>query len=315
MEPFKSFTTLDGWASILVLVFLELVLGVENLVFIAITSDRLPDRQKSLGRRVGLVAAFLMRSLLLCLGFMLTRLTQTLFTLPFDLPLIDPAFNAKDLILLVGGGYLVYKGVHELAEKLTMEKEMAAFEHPEASVGPAPSTLPQAVGTIMVMDMVFSIDSVITAIGLSGDILLMIFAVMVAISIIIAFADAISEFINENPSVKIMALVFIIAVGVKLVVLAFGVEFFVEGSEVEVADLMLYFAMGFALVISVVQMVYNNRLVKLLQEATEYKVIRQLMVDERLEPGAYLSASQEEEGLPYGDDLNLSGYDEAAWGS
>jgi predicted tellurium resistance membrane protein TerC len=311
MESLKSFTTLDGWVSILVLVFLELVLGVENLVFIAITSDRLPDGQKSLGRRIGLIAAFVMRCVLLVMGFMLTRLTQTLFMLPLRLPLIDPAINAKDLILLAGGGYLVYKGIHELKEKLTMSKEMAEYEHPDAMDKPTLITLPQAVGTIMVMDMVFSIDSVITALGLSGEILLMIFAVLVAITVIIIFADTISEFINDNPSVKIMALVFIIAVGLKLVILAFGVEFFVEGSEVDVADLMLYFAMGFALVIAVVLMVYNRRLITLLQEATEHRVIKEMAIDERLEPGAQMSAAQEGDQL-YGDE-NVSGYDDAVW--
>jgi predicted tellurium resistance membrane protein TerC len=253
----------EGWVSLLTLIFLEMVLGIDNLVFIAITTDRLPEQKRHIGRRFGLIAALIMRIFLLSIGFLLIHLTFTIFVLPIDIPGTDPAFNAKDLILLVGGAYLVYKGITELFQKISV-KEIEEAHH-EKKTGVRRTGLiglPQAIGTIALMDMIFSLDSVITAIGMSGQLLIMILAVMIAVFVMILFADPISEFINDNPEMKILALAFIIAVGVKLIAESLGIEILVEGTEVEVMDLMLYFAMFFSIAITAAQMIYNHRVRK-----------------------------------------------------
>jgi predicted tellurium resistance membrane protein TerC len=272
LELFAPLATTAGWVTLLTLIFLELVLGIDNLVFIAITTDRLPPEKQHIGRRIGLVAALVMRVILLCFAAWLTHLTNTLFTLPFDLPGIDPAINTRDLILLVGGVYLVYKGIAELIEKISHRAiaEKHGVDEQGKPVSARRITLVQAIGTIMVMDMIFSLDSVITAVGLSGEIIIMIIAVMLAVGIMIVFADPIANFINANPEMKILALTFIVAVGVKLVVESFDIHLAIEGtgtagvhgSEVNAIDLMLYFAMLFSLIITVLQMVYNNRVEK-----------------------------------------------------
>ncbi|MDR3053195.1 MAG: hypothetical protein LBU48_04985, partial [Coriobacteriales bacterium] len=170
--------------------------------------------------------------------------------------------------LLLGGAYLIYKGILELKEKISF-KEIKAAHHEEKTGEQIRGliTLPQAIGTIALMDMIFSLDSVITAIGLAGDtLIIMVLAVMIAVIVMIIFADPISEFINSNPEMKILALAFIVIVGVKLVVESLGVEICIEGTEIEVMDLMLYFAMFFSIAITVIQMVYNNRVEKVEQQ-------------------------------------------------
>jgi predicted tellurium resistance membrane protein TerC len=258
---FAPFLTAGGWLSLLTLVFLELVLGIDNLVFIAITTDRLPESKKRLGRRFGLVAALIMRSILLGLGFLIIHLTVTLFTLPLNIPGVDSTINAKDLILLLGGTYLVYKGIAEIKEKISVKEIEREHGHPDAR-HTGLITLPRAVGTIALMDMIFSLDSVITALGMSGEILIMIIAVMLAVFVMIIFADPISEFINANPEMKILALAFIVVVGVKLILEALGIEIHIAGANIEVMDLMLYFAMFFSLAITIIQMVYGSRVEK-----------------------------------------------------
>lgn len=267
MDFLAPFATADGWISLLTLIFLEIVLGIDNLVFIAITTDRLPEHLKHLGRRFGLIAALIMRIILLSLGFLIIQLTVTLFTLPFTIPGTDPAINAKDLILLVGGAYLVYKGIAELQEMISHKGIEEA--HKEATTGVRTSgliSLPRAIGTIALMDMIFSLDSVITAIGMSGQLLVMVFAVMIAVFLMIIFADPIAEFINSNPEMKILALSFILVVGVKLVAESLGIEILIEGTDIDVMDIMLYFAMFFSMAITALQMVYHNRIKKIAGE-------------------------------------------------
>jgi predicted tellurium resistance membrane protein TerC len=123
----------------------------------------------------------------------------------------------------------------------------------------------------MLMDMVFSLDSVITAIGMSGNLIVMILAVMVAIIILIIFADPVSDFINDNPEVKILALTFIVAIGAKLVVESLGIEILIEGTHIELVDVMLYFAMGFSLLITILQIVYHRAIAKMHEEIAAHK--------------------------------------------
>ncbi|MDD7204334.1 MAG: TerC family protein [Coriobacteriales bacterium] len=217
-------TTVNGWAEVLILMFLEMALGIDNLVFIAITTDRLPKDKQHIGRRLGLGAAMVMRCILLCCVVWIMSINVVLFTLPFGVEDGQTAIDVRDMVFLVGGLYLVYKGVSELKESFE-----AAHDLPGELGGQTPQPrkrigLARAVGTIMVMDIVFSLDSVITAAGLSGQILVMIIAVIGAVSIMIVFADPISNFINRNYEIKVVALAFITLVGVELLFEGFHVE-------------------------------------------------------------------------------------------
>ena len=260
------FSMPETWVQLLILLFLELILGIDNLVFIAITTDRLPDDKKVFGRRFGLLAALLMRIMLLCVASWIISLKLTLFTLPFGAGVIDPEISGKDIILLVGGAYLIYKGIQELAVKLSMKEESENMDPARARhrIG-----LPQAIATIAVMDIIFSLDSVITAVGLVDELLIMILAVIIAVLLMIIFANPISEFINSNPEVKLLALAFIVLVGVKLVIKSLGFELPIEGSAFDGFDLMLYAALAFSLIITILQMVYNRRLARLNAEAAD----------------------------------------------
>ena len=254
------FSMPETWVQLLILLFLELVLGIDNLVFIAITTDRLPDDKKVFGRRFGLLAALAMRIMLLCVASWIISLKLTLFTLPFGEGVIDPEISGKDIILLVGGAYLIYKGIQELAVKLSMREEAESLD-PAAvrrRIG-----LPQAIITVAAMDIIFSLDSVITAVGLADELLVMILAVMIAVIIMIVFANPISEFINNNHEIKLLALAFIVLVGVKLVIKSLGFELPIEGSAFDGFDLMLYAALLFSLIITVLQMVYSRRVARL----------------------------------------------------
>ncbi len=228
MEFLASFlaplSTPAGWGEIAILMFLELALGIDNLVFISITSDRLPPDKQHIGRRLGLAAAMIMRCVLLCCVVAIMSINVVVFTLPFGVEGGQTAMNVRDLVFLAGGAYLVYKGVAELRESFE-----AAAAVPGAADGSAPDPrkrigVAHAVAVIMVMDIVFSLDSVITAAGLSGHILVMIIAVIGAVSLMIIFADPISNFINRNYEIKIVALTFIMLVGVELLLEAFHIE-------------------------------------------------------------------------------------------
>ena len=158
------FTTPEAWISLITLLFLEIVLGVDNLVFIAITTDRLPAEKQHLGRKLGLLGALFMRILFLCFASFLVHMTDPLFTIPFIQIGGEPlGLSVRDLVLFFGGIYLIYKGITELLSvvRLTEEKEAQGdTDRPRTTI-----TMVQAVTTIMVMDLVFSIDSVITAVG------------------------------------------------------------------------------------------------------------------------------------------------------
>jgi predicted tellurium resistance membrane protein TerC len=285
---FSVFAHGETWVQLLTLLFLELVLGVDNLVFICLTTDRLPAGIQALGRRLGLVAALVMRVLLLCFASWIISLNLTLFTLPFALSGMDAAISGKDLILFAGGAYLVYKGIVELREKLSLKEEKAEMAH-SSTGGKKKIGLMQAVGTIALMDVIFSLDSVITAVGMADILLVMILAVMLAIVLMLIFADPIAHFIGSNPEIKILALGFIVAVGIKLVIESLGFELHIEGVAFDGLDLMLYFGLALSLVLTAIQMSYNKRL-KALGEAWRQE---QTAI---IEPSDELEASQNEPG-------------------
>ncbi len=250
------FATPEAWISLLTLIFLEIVLGVDNLVFISITTNRLPEDKRHIGRKLGLAGALVMRVLFLCFASYLVHMTTPLFTL--DLGAWSHGFSVRDIVMLVGGGYLIYKGIRELLDVLALTeiKAETSEEHKARHL----IGLPQAVGTIMVMDLVFSIDSVITAVGLAEHLIVMILAVMIAVFIMMIFIDPISNFINSHPEMKILALVFIVAIGVLLVLDSAGIHTSIEVLDMHMEKLMVYFAMIFAVVLEFIQMAFNSRL-------------------------------------------------------
>lgn len=247
------FATPEAWISLLTLIFLEIVLGVDNLVFISITTDRLPKDKQALGRKLGLAGALVMRCVFLCFASYLVHMTKPLFEL--NLGFFAHGFSVRDIVLLAGGVYLIFKGITEVRSVLSLE-ELKAEESTDHGASRLIS-LPKAIITIMIMDLVFSIDSVITAVGLAEHLIIMIIAVMTAVIIMMVFIDFISNFINSHPQMKILALVFIVAIGVLLVLDSMAINSGIEVLDMHMEKLMVYFAMVFALILEFIQMKYS----------------------------------------------------------
>ena len=211
------------WIAFLTLTVLEIVLGIDNIVFISIVSGRLPEDQRAKARRLGLMGALVMRVLLLFSLTWLMKLTGTLFTV------FEHAVNGRDLILFGGGLFLVYKAVMEIHSKLEGE------ENAKGADGKA--TMASVIGTILVLDVVFSLDSVITAIGMADEIGVMVAAVVVAVGVMLVFATTVSNFVEKHPTVKMLALAFLVLIGVNLIA---------EGAGQHIPKGYTYFAMAFA---------------------------------------------------------------------
>ena len=256
MFDLSIFTTPEAWISLITLLFLEIVLGVDNLVFIAITTDRLPAEKQHLGRKIGLLGALFMRIIFLCFASFLVHMTTPLFTIPFIEIHGEPmGFSVRDLVLLAGGIYLIYKGIDEIRSVLNLTEEK---EQHEPEVHRSAITLPQAVITIMIMDLVFSIDSVITAVGLAQHLIIMILAVIIAVVLMMVFIDAISNFINQHTEIKILALVFIVMIGILLTLDGLGINSGIEILDMHLEKLMVYFAMVFSIILELIQMKYKK---------------------------------------------------------
>ena len=256
MFDFSIFATAEAWISLVTLIFLEIVLGVDNLVFISITTDRLPAEKQHIGRKLGLAGALIMRVIFLCFASYLVHMTDPLFTV--NLGFWQHGFSVRDLVLLAGGVYLIFKGISELKEVLALTEIKA--EHCEEHKAKHQLGLPQAIGTIMVMDLVFSIDSVITAVGMAEHLIIMIIAVMLAVFMMMIFIDPISNFINSHPQMKILALTFIVVIGALLVIDAAGFHTGIEVLHMPMEKLMVYFAMVFAVVLELIQMKFLSNL-------------------------------------------------------
>ena len=242
------FATPEAWISLVTLMFLEIVLGVDNLVFIVLTSDRLPPEKQHIGRKLGLLGALVSRVVFLCFASFLVHMTDKLFTIPgLYINGAEFGLSVRDLVLFLGGLYLIYKGIVELRDvlKLSEEKESQGdADKPRKTIG-----LAGAVATI---------DSVITAVGLANHLIVMIIAVMLAVFLMMVFIDPISDFINTHTEMKILALVFITVIGVLLVLDGLGINSGIEVLDMHAEKLMVYFAMVFAIVLEVIQMRYNK---------------------------------------------------------
>jgi predicted tellurium resistance membrane protein TerC len=217
----------EGLISLISLAVMEIVLGIDNIIFVAILSQKVEPRQQKRVRRLGIGVALVLRiGLLLGLSWLM-GLTRPLFNL-----LGDP-MSGRDLVLLGGGLFLIAKATHELYERMEGGEDATGKPAPVATAG-FTSTLVQ----ILALDIVFSLDSVITAVGMARAIPIMIAAMVIAVGVMLAFADAISEFINRHPSMKVLALAFLLLIGVLLVADAFGHH---------INKGYVYFAMAFSL--------------------------------------------------------------------
>jgi predicted tellurium resistance membrane protein TerC len=216
-------TDLNIWISLFTLTVLEIVLGIDNIIFISILAGKLPGAQQKKARTLGLLLALVTRVLLLCSIFWLTRLTADLFAV------MGHGFSGKDLVMISGGLFLLWKSVHEIHGNLEGE------DHEEgARIG---ATMASVIAQIVVIDIVFSLDSVITAVGLAQHIGVMISAVVLAMVVMLMASGAISGFVNKHPTIKMLALSFLLLVGVVLVADGFGQH--VEKGYI-------YFAMAFS---------------------------------------------------------------------
>lgn len=249
----SMFATPEAWVSLITLIFLEVVLGIDNLVFISITTNRLPADKRHIGRKLGLAGALVMRIIFLCFASFLIHITEPLFHL--SVGGFTHGFSLRDLVLCAGGLYLIVKGCSEVRSMLHLTELKA--EHSKEHKALHTLLLPQAVITIMVMDLVFSIDSVITAVGLANHLIIMIIAVMIAVFMMMIFIDPISNFINGHPEMKMLALTFIVAIGALLVIDSVGIHTGIELLHMPLEKLIVYLAMVFCIVLELIQMRYN----------------------------------------------------------
>jgi predicted tellurium resistance membrane protein TerC len=213
----------QAWVAFATLTALEIVLGIDNVVFISILAGKLPREQQGRARRIGLALAMLMRIALLFSLTWIIRLTQPLFTV------LGQEISGRDLVLIIGGLFLLAKSTHEIHDRLEGEEGAA-------STRVAPSFASVLI-QIMLLDIVFSLDSVITAVGMAEQLGVMIAAVVVAVAFMMLFAGPISEFVDRHPTVKMLALSFLLLIGVALIA---------EGLDRHIPKGYIYFAMAFS---------------------------------------------------------------------
>ncbi len=214
----------EAWIAFLTLTMLELVLGIDNIIFISILVDKLPKERREFARKIGLFMAMFMRIALLLVLAWIVGLVQPLFSV------LGKDFSGRDLILILGGLFLVWKSTTEIHGSLEGEEG-----HTAAGVK---ATFASVIMQIMVIDLVFSLDSIITAVGMVDDVRVMIAAVVVSVALMMVFAGPIGRFVSDHPTIKMLALTFLVVVGVVLIA---------EGFDHHVPKGYVYFAMAFSL--------------------------------------------------------------------
>ena len=226
----------EGLVALLTLTFLEIVLGVDNIIFISIVSNKLPVNQQAKARNIGLALAMIFRVGLLLGITWIIGFTEPLFTV------LDHGVSGRDLILAAGGLFLLAKSTSEIHHKIEGEEHSEGVSAKKASLGPI-------IVQIVLLDMVFSFDSILTAVGLTEEVVIMIIAVVISIGIMMIFAGAISRFIANHPTLQILALSFLILIGFMLIV---------EALHYEVPKGYIYFAVGFSLLVEVLNMRFRK---------------------------------------------------------
>ena len=224
-------TTAEGWIALVTLTVLEIVLGIDNIVFISILAGKLPQDLRARARKVGLSLAMLMRIALLLSITWVMRLTTPLFSA------VGQEISGRDLILIVGGLFLLAKSTHEIHDKLEGEEG-----HASAKVVSSFNTV---IVQILLLDIVFSLDSVITAVGMAEDVAVMIVAVIIAVGVMLVSAGTISDFVERHPTVKMLALSFLLLIGVSLVA---------EGFDQHIPKGYIYFAMSFSVFVEMINL-------------------------------------------------------------
>ena len=225
-----------AWVALATLTVLEVVLGVDNIIFLSIIADRLPEKQRPKARRLGLLAAMFMRILMLLGLTWLMGLTETLFEVA------GHEFSGRDLILMAGGMFLLWKSTVEVHQQLEGE------EH-EVDGGRKVSFW-SVIAQIAVLDLVFSFDSVLTAIGLAKDVAVMIIAIVIAVLVMMVAAEPIAKFVHRHPTVKMLALSFLVLIGFALVA---------EGLGLHIPKGYIYFAVAFSLSVEMLNMKMRRR--------------------------------------------------------
>jgi len=224
-------TSPESWIALLTLTALEIVLGIDNIIFISILAGKLPEDQQKMGRQVGLLMAMITRILLLFSIAWLTRLTAPLFNV------FSYEISGRDIILIVGGLFLLGKSTFEIHERLEGEEGHASQK--------VAVSLSGVIVQIMLLDIVFSLDSVITAVGMVNEVIIMITAVVIAVGIMLFASSPISEFVNNRPTLKILALSFLLLIGFSLVA---------DGLGLHIPKGYIYFAMGFSVFVEIINL-------------------------------------------------------------
>lgn len=236
---FEWITDPEAWVSLATLTALEIVLGVDNIIFISILVGRLPESQRQSGRIIGLGLAMLTRILLLMSLAWMMKLTAPLFTLS------NQEISGRDLILLIGGLFLIIKSFREIKEAINHQ------EHHNSESKNKVSYLGVLI-QVAVLDIVFSLDSVITAVGMASHLPVMILAIMIAVGVMMFAAKPIGDFVDTHPTLKILALAFLILVGISLIA---------ESLDIHIPKGYIYFAMGFSVVVEMIN-IRMRRLMK-----------------------------------------------------
>jgi predicted tellurium resistance membrane protein TerC len=245
-----------AWAALLTLIVMEVVLGIDNLIFISILSNKLPEEQRSKVRRLGIGLALIMRLVLLSMIAWLVGLTESVIDLGLTgapgaqgEPTFETAFSWRDLILIAGGLFLVWKATQEIHHNVDAQHD-AATEAAPTVARQAGVTIGGVIAQILLLDMVFSIDSILTAVGMTDDLPIMIVAVIFAVGVMLVAADPLAEFINRNPSVVMLALSFLLMIGLVLIADGFGVH---------VPKGYIYAAMAFSALVETLNIVARRR--------------------------------------------------------
>ena len=229
-------TTPQAWIAFATLTALELVLGIDNIIFISILVDKLPPEKRELARRIGLFMAMFMRIGLLLLLSVIVGLVEPLFTV------FSQDISGRDLILILGGLFLIWKSTGEIHQSLEGEEE-----HGSSAVG---NTMTAIIVQIMLIDLVFSLDSIITAVGMVDEVAIMIAAVVASVGLMMAFASGIGRFVSNHPSIKMLALTFLVVVGVVLMA---------EGLGHHIPKGYIYFAMAFSVIVEMLNIRFRKR--------------------------------------------------------
>jgi predicted tellurium resistance membrane protein TerC len=216
-----------AWAALITLIAMEVVLGIDNLVFISILSNKLPEHQRAKARRIGISLALIMRLALLGTLAFIVGLTQPVFELPWQGPLNDhgqPAFELsfswRDLILIAGGLFLVWKATTEIHHSVDVQPTETLLDKKKVVA----ANFGAAIVQILMLDLVFSVDSILTAVGMTEHLPVMVIAVIVAVAVMLVAANPLADFIHKNPTVVMLALGFLLMIGMTLIADGFGVH-------------------------------------------------------------------------------------------